>query len=144
MGIGFHPSIRPMTTRRFVKFRDKRRLQLATCLQWLFWIANPALIRDSNPPVQPCSQGYKISSEAQAPIQLHGHPFTAFSVIRCGVPLTLLVLYHRIFCLSSKILKIFNILPLQPIIPKRFYLIQNFKKQWIRFNIVHCIKIPTK
>ena len=35
MGIGFHPSIRPMTTRRFVKFWYKRRLQLATCLQWL-------------------------------------------------------------------------------------------------------------
>ena len=35
MGIGFHPSIRPMTTRRFIKFWYKRRLQLATCLQWL-------------------------------------------------------------------------------------------------------------
>ena len=35
MGIGFHPSIRPMTTRRFVKSWYKRRLRLATCLQWL-------------------------------------------------------------------------------------------------------------
>ena len=35
MGIGFHPSIRSMTTRRFVKSWCKRRLRLATCLQWL-------------------------------------------------------------------------------------------------------------
>lgn len=49
MGIGFHPSMRSMTTHRFVKFRDKRRLQLATCLQWLFWIASPAQLWESNP-----------------------------------------------------------------------------------------------
>ena len=35
MGIGFHPSIRSMTTRRFVKSWCKRRLRLATYLQWL-------------------------------------------------------------------------------------------------------------
>ena len=44
MGIGFHPSIRPMTTRRFVKYSDKRgyNLQL-TPMAFLSSQLSPAL-----------------------------------------------------------------------------------------------------
>ena len=103
MGIGFHPSIRPMTTRRFVKFRSKRKLQLASCLQWLSG-SRPSPDSGLEPSGTTMLSGIQNIFRSPSPLTASWPPLLSI----CGVPLTLIVLYHRIFDLSSKILKIFK------------------------------------
>ena len=143
MGIGFHPSIRSMTTRRFVKFFHKRRLQLATYLQWLLSSQlSPAL------GIEPSLHLAHWDINLPKPKPLNSFLTAPLVHLRCSLNFTCIISQNLLFVKQNfedfQKLSIVSYLPLQSIIPKRFHLVQNFKKQWIRFNIVHCIKIPTK
>ena len=142
MGIGSSPIY--VTCYLFVTlsiYQIRHNTKLATCYEWL--------LDSQSSPALGIEPSWHLArwdiKHIPKPKPLHSFLTAPLVHLRCSLRL-MIELYHKIIHLStlnSIFFKNFSTYK-QLIIPKRFHLVQNFKKRWACFNTIHLIKIPTK